>query len=804
MNKLKFILFLFILLPLCVKPIVLDSLQKEELIKQGIFKLNELKASNLQKIHEGKTGELNFIVNLSPDNNTTDYINDYNLATKPHFLFDPTLEQQLNSRLQQVYVNQNKECYLILVSAFDVEIKAPIPTGLTIQDVFNKGKFFDEQSDIETHKNFHNDVVTQIANNSSIASNNRNCYILSVGAYCGVFFKNENPGCYYYWFAKKVSKSTNPAVPLFEETYDYLNTYLINSNDFNHPTSRDNIAEQLVTAFESAAKNAQLKAQILTTNSTTGVSSILNQFTKAEDYSTLSVAERIHILQVFTGESMGNAEEILTLNILKNTPSSQYQGILDGLKNTSNNFSDNLISLLSWRMDGDNFVQYIQTITIWIAQKYPTDETSWVQILQRQDRARRTVIGFSSSILDGTANTVSYSGNDICFEVTNNFQIPITTITKCSDIYGYVLVKFNSDFSFNERDFKAGEIVKMPALYAHLLFNKSSNDKLKTVGKATLNLVMFTVGVGEISTAVTSYETTVALLDMGVVTTDLIINEGLADTLKNSPEGLMFLDVWNKVDLIYGGVRIATELATQFRNYGTPLTSSSSLNAAEKQKINSMMTEVDDMVVSNAGSILAQRVSFWEDWINKCFPGKNWSNTTFKTIGKDYNAFKTTNTSIYNDMKVLNPNEAKLQEFIEAGSAIPTKVPINQGDEFFKIVPKGNNIGGPSAYYVDQTQLNLIKANPEKLEQVLGLPLGSVNAEYDVFKITYKGNSGYVFKSTVAGTEQFANATPSLKYSTTGGRSQTLILDNMDGAKWLKGSAPIESITPNNLPQIGN
>lgn len=97
-----------------------------------------------------------------------------------------------------------------------------------------------------------------------------------------------------------------------------------------------------------------------------------------------------------------------------------------------------------------------------------------------------------------------------------------------------------------------------------------------------------------------------------------------------------------------------------------------------------------------------------------------------------------------------------------------------------------------------------VGANPEKLEQVLGLPLGSVNAEYDVFKITYQGSSGYVFKSTVAGTEQFANATPSLKYLTPGGGTQTLILDNMDVAKWLKGTTPIESIAPNKLPLIGN
>jgi hypothetical protein len=227
-------------------------------------------------------------------------------------------------------------------------------------------------------------------------------------------------------------------------------------------------------------------------------------------------------------------------------------------------------------------------------------------------------------------------------------------------------------------------------------------------------------------------------------------------------------------------------------------------------------------------------------------------------LGKDYNTFKTANTAIDNEMRVLYSTPSAADNFLPAivksGSSNPAKVTVNQGDKFykivpkgidingpspyylseaeyqwikanpsqleqklglplssvgaeydvFKIVPKGNNIGSPSVYYVDQTQLNLIKVNPEKLEQVLGLPLGIVNAEYDVFKITFQGNSGYVFKSTVAGTEQFANSTPMLKYLTPGGGTQSLILDNMDGARWLKGSTPIESIKPNILPLIVN
>ncbi|MGB3947169.1 MAG: hypothetical protein WBM13_04245 [Bacteroidia bacterium] len=358
MSKLKFILFLFLLLPLCVKPIVLDSLQKEELIKQGVFKLNALKAANLQKIKEGKTSELNFIVNLEPDN-TTDYIIDYNLPTKPKFLSATSVEQALNNRLQQVFLTNYKECYLILINAFDVEIKAPVPSGLTAQDVFNKGKFFDEQSDIETHKNFHNDVVSQIANSNSITNNNRDCYIISIGAYCGAFYSNQ-VGCYYYWFTKKVDIQGNPNVQFYQETYDYLTSYLKNSNDFKHPSSRDNMAGQLVLAFESAAKNAELKAQILTTHTSPALENILSNFTKTEDYSTLTLEERIHILKVFLTSLTFSSSETYINKVLRTTPKQNVNDLLNALLDEQNKINgDCLLYRLCNGIQGSNYTTLI-------------------------------------------------------------------------------------------------------------------------------------------------------------------------------------------------------------------------------------------------------------------------------------------------------------------------------------------------------------------------------------------------------------------------------------------------------------
>jgi hypothetical protein len=213
-------------------------------------------------------------------------------------------------------------------------------------------------------------------------------------------------------------------------------------------------------------------------------------------------------------------------------------------------------------------------------------------------------------------------------------------------------------------------------------------------------------------------------------------------------------------------------------------------------------------VVQGAGNWITQRTSFWDDWINKCFPSKNWSNTTFQTVGKDYNAFKTANTTLDNEMRAMYSTQAAADNFlpgvVNSGVASPVKVTVNQGDKFYKIVPKGGNINTPSPYYLSEAEYQWIKANPAQLEQKLGLPLSSVNAEYDVFTITSQANNNKLFQSTVAPTKQFANATPSVIYNTTGGRTQSLIINNGDTDFWIKSSSPIETISPNNLPQIGN
>jgi hypothetical protein len=143
-----------------------------------------------------------------------------------------------------------------------------------------------------------------------------------------------------------------------------------------------------------------------------------------------------------------------------------------------------------------------------------------------------------------------------------------------------------------------------------------------------------------------------------------------------------------------------------------------------------------------------------------------------------------------------------LPGLIESGSSIPFKVTFNKGDELFKIVPKGGNIDGPSPYYLTRSELDFVKQHPERLEQVLGLPLSSTTSEYDVFKIVAKKDNISGFESIIAQTKQSAKSNPGDFYKTTGGKKQTLIIDNMDSGIWEKIAVPVEAISPKSLPKI--
>ena len=130
------------------------------------------------------------------------------------------------------------------------------------------------------------------------------------------------------------------------------------------------------------------------------------------------------------------------------------------------------------------------------------------------------------------------------------------------------------------------------------------------------------------------------------------------------------------------------------------------------------------------------------------------------------------NQNVFDDM--LNeyptslPNrEEILDGVIKTGSTTPAKVVYQQGEELYKVVPKGESVGPNSPFWITLDELNSLKTSGG-LEQKLGLPLDSHGVKYDVYKISANQNSN-VYQSTIANTIESG-------YSTTGGATQSLAL----------------------------
>lgn len=162
--------------------------------------------------------------------------------------------------------------------------------------------------------------------------------------------------------------------------------------------------------------------------------------------------------------------------------------------------------------------------------------------------------------------------------------------------------------------------------------------------------------------------------------------------------------------------------------------------------------------------------TWWADSLkNVCDPLSNSSG--FKTLGIEPSSVK---KIILDEMK----EEASAPQFVElilnSGSSTPEKIEAKQGYTLYKLVPKGSV--GPSPFTPFWTKLEELKTyiNSE-LEQRFGLPVVSISAKYDVYKIQLKdGKKANVFESKIAETTENG-------YKTIGGAIQSLVLDR---SKW--------------------
>jgi hypothetical protein len=740
-----------------------DSVITNNIIKAGKTKLNALIDLNNQYLSDNHPEKLNFVVTLNPE----DYLNDVAIPNKGSFLSSTSLENNYNTRLNQIYQNDNLECYLILINFFDVKLTATIPDSYELNEVFGSNGFFAENSNIADLKVLHENISLGILYEPT--SSTRKRYVISMANYCSAEFNatTGGTGCFTLYAPYKVTTATSSPIAYFDETFNYFKGYLKADESFLKEPLRDLKVDKLITDFEKAVKNYKKKALILQTNTTSELKTILSFFSN-QDYQLLSNAERTHILKVFSGGLIWQTTETEILSILNTTPKDSVNTILNNLITVNVN-SKRLLKHLFDGFQQGNYKNLVKQLCNMVGnstlfQYNLPDVEAEIQANQISPSWSRV---FEWSDCSNTTMFMEENNTDECKRPSHWQHAEKRYFTITMNSMGAIEIN--------------GKIKKVEAVISN---SGAYNVTLENITPSTLN----------------PYDL--------IVFVDKSTIEGLNDITETSG-GTMVVPA---LFLVY-----AKDKAFNSEAFDAAMTLTSIVGVEEilASKLLSKLSGFKRLlkvfrktgVVANAGDILVQRVSFWDDWIAKCFPNKISSNTTFKTKGKDYNLFKNTNSFLDNEMRSMynttSDADTYLPAVIESGSNVPTKITASSGEKFYKIVPNGGNINSPSPYYLSQAEYNWIKANPSQLEQKLGLPLGSVSGKYDVFTITSKVNND-IFQSSIAATEQYAKATPNIVYRTTGGRTQSLIINNGDQSKWIKSSTPIETISPNVLPQIGN
>ncbi len=122
--------------------------------------------------------------------------------------------------------------------------------------------------------------------------------------------------------------------------------------------------------------------------------------------------------------------------------------------------------------------------------------------------------------------------------------------------------------------------------------------------------------------------------------------------------------------------------------------------------------------------------------------------------------------------KGLSMDEAirEARSFINSGATMPVATPLDVTDKLVKVVPSGGAPSTTTGYWMKESQLEALKADPASLANKLGLPPGMQVNSFDVFQITPK-QGAVVYESKIAPTT--VNGIP----NTTGGATQNIVVD---------------------------
>lgn len=859
------LIFVCVAASLLANAFEIDSLERAKLVQEGRTELCNLIEYNA---HVLSPADRKYLVMIDGDPNAINYTVEKNVQGNTEDILTQETVDSINAILARTYADYGIEMYIIMMKSFNFVVKAPLPNLPSATQLFTQ-HLYDEESNINELRILHQQLTDEITS-STFSARGRDCLVYSRADYKGIYAPGKTGT--WTLSKRIPFRAQTPTYPKLTELTDYYYDRIKNNPDVIEGGLQYSLRCAAKEFFESAKFMALKSRILTTfdNDSMSSILAQFNEQVDYLNLTERERVHALAVFAGFSmSDNLNSSEERYACRIIEGTPSEQVNDFFEDLSavsplNTNPAYHGAklnvaLIVTLIGRIDdagggGDNYTRMMRGLTTlamssesYAAAHMPTTSQQWLD---------RRIYWDDWSVMEtapiGTHDYDVTLGDDAKVHVNHKVvkrwdsdtagrqeSIRYTEVWEQYDPYAlepFDLVVFTNRSSLGMLQVAGAapdQPFLAPAIFLKYADDKAFNTNAITVTAIAIDVAAIASGPFAILGALTAGNVALAAYEglqlLGSVA-NLAANQNATPEFQEAITAFnMVVGGWGLAQIVVSGTKfvvgymdaalngtirpVPIATATDYCTKYDAITSWNGVDDVTKGKMARLRKVLGEEV--NSGNaivaqleVIAKRSSFWDEWVNKCFPSRNWNATTFNTSGINYSSFKSSNPAIDAEMRTLyntaSDAEKYLPGLVESGSTNPTRVVANEGDVYYKIVPKGGNINTPSPYYLSEAELQMIKLNPALIEQKLGLPLGSTASEYDVFSLTSLSDNNILFASTVAPTRQFANATPHIVYSTPGGATQSLIINNNNVNLWRKSTSPVETITPNTLPQIQN
>ncbi len=686
-----------------------DSTVYEKVIAEGIEKLNNQIQFNDRCIKSGKDSLTKYIINigenLNNDNNNLIYIKD--ASKSPNFESLNRVSQNTinacNGLLQTAMNSSSIKSYIIIIHNLDF-----LATDKISWSNFHNALFYNDVSEskedfeaISSQKLLFKKIITSICNEiiTKLPQWSNNSLVFGAGLFTAMKKKDGNIKVVNFTGSDKIKFGGYRMEYTFPETFiesdtrkifkDIFINYVLNNKCLQNP---DDLLTLETGGILNAYNNLGKLQALNNASNCSEIDAILNWNFPDVEYGSFSIELRIKLLKILADcplyNNSLNYRETFVVKIIEYTKKTEdIKTLLNALITEKiNNVC--LLKILTKKIDNGHLVNDAQDFNdfIGVISRF-ADETS-------PNKPKK----FDELVLNGKAIEFKpgfWTGDMMDYEI-DDFDAKITLknihekkVLEKLDPYQPIGVVFKSSYTINEFKYQKKATLVTPAIFAYLLFNNSNTDNIKTGSKLAFDIVLLSTGIGELSMvleAKNAFAIARSLWNIGWGLSDILINGPIYEKIKDSPKGQNFLKWYNRIQLIAGGVGLASSFAkngdnlideykkaskefkdevetgvihTPNPNGGGEITNA--LTDAEKQVLKAEINESDELIKAS-GNATELSVELFKDYANI----KNYiSHSKYKVVFNNVEAVEFVNVLKTADKKVLQYlDDLDLDDFI--------------------------------------------------------------------------------------------------------------------------------------------